>query len=216
MYPRSASRFHSDNSDKRLKVAAALILTLRGTPYLYYGEEIGQRDIQLTRNQILDPVGRKYWPFFRGRDFGRAPMQWNGKFFGGFSTKAPWLPVHPDYPDRNVEAQQNEPSSLLNWYHHLISLRREFSALQTGIFQPITYEPRNLLAYLRQTNSQTILVALNFSHKPVHLHLGAELLRRDWKFLISSNVARTEIKIISGRVRLAGDEALLLIQDPES
>jgi alpha-glucosidase len=213
---RSASRFHSDRADGRLKVAATLILTLRGTPYLYYGEEIGQRDIQLTRNQILDPVGRKYWPFFRGRDFARAPMQWNGKRFGGFSTKAPWLPVHPDYPSRNVETQQNEPSSLLNWYHRLISLRREYAALQSGIFQPISFEPKLLLAYLRQTDSQTILVALNFSRKPVQLHLGGELLLKSWKLLISSDVNRTEVKIISGRVSLAGDEALLLIQDSES
>jgi len=211
--PRSSSRFHSDRFDHRLKVAAALMLTLRGTPYLYYGEEIGQRDIQLSRSQILDPVGLKYWPFFRGRDFARAPMQWNASSFSGFSTSTPWLPVHPDFPNRNVEAQQNDPSSLLNWYHRLITIRREYPALQNGIFLPITYEPRKLLAYLRQTKSQSILIALNFSRKPVQLHLGGELLKEQWKLLASSIVTRRDAKIISGKISLAGDEALLLIQD---
>jgi len=211
---RSSSRFHSGQKDDRLKVAAALLLTLRGTPYLYYGEEIGQRDIQLSRKQILDPVGRRYWPIFRGRDFARAPMQWNTDRFSGFSTATPWLPVHPDYTIRNVQAHQSDPSSLLNWYRQLIALRREYPALHGGIFQPISYEPRHLLAYLRQTNTQTILVALNYSRRPVNLFLGGELLRMNWKLLVSSNQARADAKIISGKLKLAGYEVILLIEDP--
>ena len=140
-------------------------------------------------------------------------MQWNGSPFSGFSTSRPWLPVHPDFPNRNIETQQNDPSSLLNWYHRLITIRREYPALQGGIFLPITYEPKNLLAYLRQTNSQSILVALNFSRKPVQLHLGGELLKKGWKLLTSSDITRTDAKIISGKVKLTGDEALLLIQE---
>lgn len=211
--PRSASRFGGGKKDARLKVAAAMLLTLRGTPYLYYGEEIGQRDIQLRRDQILDPVGRHYWPLYRGRDFARAPMQWNNSSLAGFSTAAPWLPVHPDYPTRNVQSQQDDPNSLLNWYRLLIQLRRETPALQEGMFQPIHYAPSRLLAYLRQTTNQTVLVALNFSRRPANLHLGAELLRGNWRLLASSDPDRRDIEITRGRIRLDPEEALLLISE---
>lgn len=213
--PRTASRFRCGREDGRLKVAAALLLTLRGTPYLYYGEEIGQRDIQLRRDQILDPVGRRYWPIFRGRDFARAPMQWNSRPNSGFSTATPWLPVHPDFPRRNVENQRSDPASLLNWYHQLIALRRDTPALRLGSFQPITYEPRRLLAYLRQTHDQTVLVALNFSRKPVHLHFGGELQRSNWQVLASSYKGRADLPIIAGRLKLAPEEALILVQQSD-
>lgn len=192
-----------------------MLLTLRGTPYLYYGEEIGQRDIHLRRDQILDPVGRHYWPLYKGRDFARAPMQWDNSNLAGFSTTTPWLPVHPDYTTRNVQLQQTDPNSLLNWYRLLIQLRRETPALQEGMFQPIHYAPSRLLAYLRQTANQTVLVALNFSRFPVNLHLGAELLRETWSLLASSDPGRKDLHISKGRIRLAAEEALLMISKKE-
>ncbi len=99
---RSATRFGQGEDDERLKAAAVLLLTLRGTPFMYYGEEIGMRDIRVSRSQILDPIGRRYWPFFKGRDGCRAPMQWDTSANAGFSAAKPWLPVHPDYRERNV------------------------------------------------------------------------------------------------------------------
>lgn len=185
--PRSATRYTRGEQDERLKVAAALLLTLRGTPFLYYGEEIGMRDIAVSRSEIKDPVGRRFWPFFKGRDGCRSPMQWDASTNAGFNcSAAPWLPVHSNYPQRNVAAQQADPGSLFNFYRQLIALRRQIPALRSGMFQPLTFDPRSVLAYLRQQGDQAILVALNFSRRKQRLVLGSEMARRSWQLLLSN------------------------------
>ncbi|NTW43210.1 MAG: alpha-glucosidase, partial [Anaerolineaceae bacterium] len=84
--PRSATRYEKNEKDARLKVLAAMMLTLRGTPFLYYGEEIGMRDIPVrTKSDVKDPVGKHYWPFYKGRDGCRSPMQWDSSQNAGFS-----------------------------------------------------------------------------------------------------------------------------------
>ncbi|HTO22309.1 MAG TPA: alpha-glucosidase, partial [Spirochaetia bacterium] len=143
--PRAAGRYCEGEDDAQAKIAMALLLTLRGTPFLYYGEEIGMRDIRLRRREILDPPGRRYWPFYRGRDGCRAPMQWDGSANAGFSpagfspagfsptgSARPWLPVHPDHERRNVESQSTDPGSLLSFTRALIALRRQAPALVSG------------------------------------------------------------------------------------
>ena len=165
--PRMATRYTRDEGDMRLNVIMSMLLTLRGTPYLYYGEEIGMRDIPLKRNEILDPPGKKYWPFYKGRDGCRAPMQWDDSPHAGFSPAKPWLPVHPDYHVRNVKSQQNDPVSILNFTRSLIQLRRENPALHRGDFTLLTAQPKDALIYLRHTAQQKILVALNFKNRPV-------------------------------------------------
>jgi len=136
---------------------------VRGTPYLYYGEEIGMRDISLSRGQIQDPVGKRYWPFNKGRDGCRSPMQWEAHPFAGFSTVEPWLPVHPNFKVRNVANQAAAPASLLNFYKSLIALRREHPALHAGNLSLIDTEEESLLVYKRFTSDETMLVVLNFS-----------------------------------------------------
>ena len=138
---RSATRFGQGEDDERLKVAAAMLLTLRGTPFLYYGEEIGMRNIRLKRSEILDPIGRHYWPFFKGRDGCRAPMQWEDSPNAGFCSAAPWLPLNPDYQRRNVTAQQADQHSLLHFYKRLLALRREHPALTGGSYDLIGAHP---------------------------------------------------------------------------
>ena len=208
---RSASRFRCGKDDERLKVAATLLLTLRGTPFLYYGEEIGMRNIHVPRRLMKDPLGEKYWPIYDGRDKCRSPMQWDGSPNAGFTTGKPWLPVHPEYPQRNVENQRQQPDSLFNFYRRLIQLRKDLPVLRTGMFQPLTYEPRRLLAYLRQDAGQTALVALNFSRKPVRLALGGDLRHMNWQLALSSG--RDELPKIEngGYLPLEGQEALILV-----
>jgi alpha-glucosidase len=92
--PRAASRYSRGEGDEQAKLEMALLLTLRGTPFLYYGEEIGMRDIRLHRSQILDPPGKLYWPLYKGRDGCRGPMQWEDSAHAGFSHGIPWLPVN--------------------------------------------------------------------------------------------------------------------------
>jgi alpha-glucosidase len=191
---RSATRFRrlfgDPEDDARLKVAAAMLLTLRGTPFLYYGEEIGMRDIPIrSREDVLDPIGKRLWPFFKGRDGCRSPMQWDASANAGFTppNAKPWLPVHANSINRNVAAQSADPASLLNFYRRLIALRRQNPALTSGMFQPITFGTSYLLSYLRWGKDQSILVALNFSGRRMRLVLGSNLARSNWRLLLSTH-----------------------------
>lgn len=210
---RSATRFGRGEDDERLKVAAALLLTLRGTPFLYYGEEIGMRDIRLKADEVLDPVGKRYRliHFLVGRDGCRSPMQWDAGPNAGFSRGKPWLPVHPNHVHRNAAGQKADPESLFNFYRSLLHLRRSSQALQRGLFQALNFDPRSMLAYLRQTPEEVVLVALNFRRWPVRLVLGGELNRTGWELLLSNR--REALGEIQDRtIRLLGDEALILRQ----
>ena len=212
--PRSATRFGRGEDDARLTAAAVILLTLRGTPYLYYGEEIGMRDIRVARRNIQDPVGRRYWPFYKGRDGCRSPMQWDASRHAGFSQAAKtWLPVHSNHSWRNVAAQRENPASLLHTYRRLIALRKNSTALQKGLLMPLTYDPVRLLAYLRQTGDETALIAVNFSRRPVKLMLSAELTRRNIRVVYSNRREDGLVKIEKSALRLLGGEALIAFLD---
>ncbi len=120
-FPRHPSRWAG--GDGRAKAIAALVLTLPGTPYLYYGEELGMPETALRRRDIVDPPGQRFWPFFKGRDGARTPMPWTPE--GGFTTGTPWLPLGPDVATRNVAVQKADPHSVWNTYRKLLALRRE-------------------------------------------------------------------------------------------
>ena len=169
--PRTATRHAKGEDDARTKVMMALLLTMRGTPFLYNGEEIGQRDISLKRRELLDPLGKKYYPLHKGRDGCRAPMQWDDTQNAGFTSAKPWLKLHPDYKKRNVEIQQKDENSLFNLTRRLIALRKEYLTLRQGEFVPLENMPKDVLAYLRKDENETILVALNFSSKAQTLSL---------------------------------------------
>lgn len=160
--PRAASRYAKGEEDARAKIAMTLLLTLRGTPFLYYGEEIGMRDIRLRRSEILDPPGKRYWPIYKGRDGCRSPMQWDDSAYAGFSTARPWLPVNSNYIHRNVLAQRADSDSIFNFTKKLLALRKEIPALRRGDFTPLE-TPRGILAYLRRMEEQSVLVMANFS-----------------------------------------------------
>jgi len=202
---RMATRHTNSEEDARLKVLMAMLLTLRGTPYLYYGEEIGMRDIYLKRNEIMDPPGKKYWPFHKGRDGCRSPMQWDNSKYSGFSPAKPWLPVHPNHKKRNVEAQKNDPDSMLNFTRDMIRLRRGKEALQRGDFKLLTERPRDVLAYLRQAEEQTILAALNFKNSPTILE---NVPAGQWNLLHST--ARKNMQENLQSLQLAPYEVLIL------
>lgn len=185
--PRSTSRYIWSENDAKAKVAAAMLLTLRGTPYLYYGEEIGMRDIPRKREEILDPIGKRYWPFHKGRDGCRSPMQWTDGENGGFSTGKPWLPAHANYKKRNVEQQRQDPNSLFNFYRRLIQIRKQSPALMHGAFIPLGEQSDFVMAYLRQSEDETILVALNFSRLTQKIVIDEACCGRKWKGLLSES-----------------------------
>jgi alpha-glucosidase len=169
--PRALSRYaRRGDTVARARVAAALLLTLRGTPFLYYGEEIGMQNGRIPRARLQDPVGKRYWPFNPGRDPERTPMQWSAAPYAGFSSVEPWLPVNDDHHDVNVAAQQEQDDSLLHWYRALLRLRRETAVLQQGSYATCQ-ATKDLYIYRRGDGAEQVLVALNFSGKPQPLPL---------------------------------------------
>lgn len=209
--PRHYSRYAAGtDSDARAKVAAAMLLTLRGTPFLYYGEEIGMRQVHIPRAEILDPPGKRYWPLYKGRDGCRTPMQWDDSPNAGFSTAKPWLRVGPDYQHVNVAVENIDPDSLLNFYRRLIWLRKSSPALQRGHYRALIERPTDVLAYLREAEEQAILVCLNFSPRPAMIDLSRMNLPAEaWQVVLSS-VRVAEGSVYRGKVGLTKYEVCIM------
>ncbi len=100
-------------------------MTLKGTPFIYYGDELGLHNIKIKRKDIRDKYGKMLWPLYCGRDGSRTPMLWDDKAHAGFSEKTPWLPVHKNYKHLNKKAQSARNNSVLNTYKTLIQLRKD-------------------------------------------------------------------------------------------
>ncbi len=202
---RSISRYPAGAfTQARTQVAATMLLTLRGTPFLYYGEEIGMREGNIPRAEILDPPGRKYWPIYKGRDGCRTPMQWDATRNAGFSTGKSWMRVNPDFEHVNVKAAQANPHSLLNYYRRLIALRRESPALLQGTYRELGRSAK-VWAFERTASGQRMLIALNFSSRPAPLRLDGA-----WQIRLSS-VGRLDS--VTGLLTLAPNEAAILETD---
>jgi alpha-glucosidase len=148
---------------EQTRVAAMLLLTLRGTPTIYYGDEIGMSDVAIPPGAAQDPWELREPGLGLGRDPERAPMQWDDSPGGGFTRGRPWLPLAADYRECNVAQMRADAGSLLNLYRDLIELRRERSALSVGGFRFLGEVP-DLLAYERFDEKTRIQVFLNFSN----------------------------------------------------
>jgi alpha-glucosidase len=155
-------------------VAAVLLLTLRGTPTLYYGDEIGMHQVPIRPDQVRDPFEKNVPNLGLGRDGCRTPMQWDGNTFAGFSTVEPWLPLAADSATANVERERGDPGSLLNLYRRLIALRRLRPALTRGGYRPLP-GAGDSLAYLRESEGERVLVTLNFGANPVTIDLPGDV-----------------------------------------
>jgi alpha-glucosidase len=160
------------HNDQIAKLTAALLLTLRGSPILYYGEELGMKNNDpKTIEDVKDPIGKLGWPEFKGRDGERTPMQWSAGKNAGFSEVEPWLPVASSYTTYNVETERKDPESILNLYKSLIKLRRHNEALTQGKLKLVASEDPHVLSYVRSTENQKILVCLNMSDQNQELDL---------------------------------------------
>jgi alpha-glucosidase len=141
-----------------------LLLTMRGTPTLYYGDEIGMPQVPIPVDRVRDPFEKRV-PFIgAGRDGARTPMQWDASDFAGFSTVEPWLPISSAFCSDN---ELREPSSIYHLYRRLISARRQHSALVAGSCRRLLTE-RDLLFYVREAGSERMLVALTQSQFRCH------------------------------------------------
>jgi alpha-glucosidase len=166
--PRHWDRYgDGTHNDQIAKLMAALLLTTRGTPQMYYGEELGMRTTEPARiEDVRDPIGKLGWPKEKGRDGERTPMQWDASKEAGFTTSTkPWLPVPPLAEKYNVETEKQDPDSILNTYKRLLSLRKSEPALRDGSYTAINQDDPDVFAFLRKSGESTVLVALNMSPK---------------------------------------------------
>ncbi|MBB4153837.1 alpha-glucosidase [Sphingomonas jinjuensis] len=159
--PRIATRV----GEAQARVAAVLLLTLRGTPTLYYGDEIGMVDGIIPPDRVMDPRELREPGYGLGRDPERTPMQWDACAHAGFSTAEPWLPLGPDWQTRNVAAQAADDRSMLALHRQLLALRRAHMALAIGSWQALP-AAGDVLAYERHHGDEAIVVALNLGDTP--------------------------------------------------
>ena len=211
--PRLATRL----GESQARVAAMLLLTQRGAPVLYYGDEIGMQDAPVPAHLRRDP-----WPEVSGlskhsRDPARTPMQWDPTPGAGFSppgSKAgeleTWLPIHPDYRERNVKVQLQEPHAMLNLYRRLLRLRRTSSALQSGSYRPVAEAPEDSYVYYRTHGDQTVLVALNFAGEDRVLALDGP---RPGRILLSTGLDREE-QVMLSHCSLRAHEGIVVQLEP--
>ena len=217
--PRIHNWFGDGQHDAELaRLHAALTLTLKGTPFIYNGDEIGMTDLVITdptklrdtmavwyhdrlvNDLKVDPQEAALRAGEMTRDRNRTPMQWSSKSNGGFSPDdvETWLPVNPNYKNGiNVKDQLHNPDSLLNYYKHLLRVRKKSSALVGGEYVPIEESAQEHFSFLRQTDEQTVLVILNFSEQKLQLDLSTvePLKDNDLSLLFSSAVrSKTELQ----------------------
>lgn len=180
---RSFNRYgDGKHNDAIAKVLAGLYLTLRGTPIMYYGEELGMENNTPTRKEdVQDPIGRRGWPEEKGRDGERTPMQWSDAPNAGFSTAKPWLPVPPSYKTHNVATESKDPASVLSFYKQVLALRHKSEALMEGSYVALNNGDANVLAYLRKYEGKAVLVVLNMSGvaQEANLDLAGQGLSND-------------------------------------
>jgi alpha-glucosidase len=200
--PRIASRVGAPQA----RVAAMLLLTLRGTPTMYYGDEIGMVNVHIAADRVQDPLEKNVPGAGLGRDPCRTPMQWDGSLHAGFSVAEPWLPVADDYAVVNVQTEEDCPSSLLTLYRSLLQLRRSHPALEIGDYEPVAASG-DLLAYIRHTSNERLLVALNLGAKPCTLYL--ESLGTVGQMLISTYLDRDH-DLSTTNLALRANEGLIV------
>jgi alpha-glucosidase len=173
-HSRVASRYdEGGNGLARARVGAMMVLTLRGTPFLYYGEELGMLDGEIPPERVVD---------VDGRDPERTPMQWDASPGAGFSVPGggsapaePWLPVAASADRVNVAAERDDPASMLSLYRRLIWYRKGSAALRWGGYRSLPDVPDSLYAFLRESPEERLLVVLNFAGTPVRWPAAPDL-----------------------------------------
>jgi alpha-glucosidase len=186
-YTRWGDGVHNDDI---AKVMAAMYLTLRGTPVMYYGEEIGMENYgPLTKDDVRDPIGRRGWPLEKGRDGERTPMQWSDAANAGFTAGTPWLPIAPSYKTHNVATETADARSILNFYRRILELRTNEPALRDGEYLALNEQDPNVYAFIRRLKGEAVLVVLNMSgsSQTVKIDLKGAGFSKPMKVLLTSS-----------------------------
>jgi glycosidase len=199
------SRIASKRGEAQARNAAMLLLTLRGTPTLYYGDELGLSDVPIPPQQLRDPRESREPGLGLGRDPVRTPMPWDTSAHAGFSTVQPWLPLNADWPMRNAAGMADEPASILTLYRQLLALRRAYPALSIGDFSLLD-STGDVLAYARRYAAQALIVALNLGTSAQRLELP--LWASEHRLILST---RGEAPLFESNVLLLrADEGVIL------
>ncbi len=183
--PRMVSHWGNDEPayrDASSKMLTTFVLSMRGTPYYYYGDELGMSNIKFNSIEDYKDIAtinkykklqmdggdlKQYIELQKraSRDNGRTPLQWDHSPQAGFTTGKPWIKINPDYTTVNVAAQENEPNSVLNYFRNMVKLRKENPVLVYGSYQLLDKDNPDIYSYTRKLNGKKILVLLNFKNK---------------------------------------------------
>jgi len=202
--PRIAARV----GKAQARVAAMLLLTLRGTPTIYYGDEIGLAKLEILPEQMRDPWGLNEPGLGLSRDPERTPMQWDRSCNAGFTDGTPWLPLCPDHQTCNVGALREDQSSILTLYRRLIALRREYPALASGSYLPVAAD-EDVLVYMRCHPQTGLLVALNLGGEERTVSLPAGMARA--QICLSTHL---DVLAVVADIRLRPNEGLIALPIP--
>jgi len=202
------ARIASKIGAAQARVAAMLLLTLRGTPTIYYGEEIGMKDVPIPPERVQDPAEKNEPGLGLGRDPERTPMPWDGSLLGGFTSGKPWLPLGADHARVNVAALCESRESILNLYRQLIELRRANPALTQGPIDAVGVQG-NILRYERCQGEERFVIVLNLGHESAQVsHASGRLLLSTYLDRVGEDVGES--------VSLRGDEGIIVQVKPES
>lgn len=180
---RCVNKYFKDckDTDKAAKVAGTIVYTLKGTPFIFQGQEIGMTNVEWDDIETYNDISSRgqYQIMLRDglshieamrrvkrftRDSARTPMQWNNRKNAGFTSGTPWLPVHENYLERNVEAQEKDPNSVLSWYRTLKDLREKHPVLCNGTFEEVLAEDGKIFGYHRKNECEDLLILVNFTN----------------------------------------------------
>jgi alpha-glucosidase len=200
--PRIASRV----GRQQARVAAMLLLTLRGTPTLYYGDELGMVNVPIPPDRVRDPLEKTVPGRGLGRDPSRTPMQWDASPQAGFTVGEPWLPISDDFATVNVQSEAKDTTSMLSLYRRLLLLRRSCPALSVGAYEPVA-ATGDLLAYLRRAPGERLLIALNLGAEPYSMSIDS--LGSSGRILLSTYLDRSHEAVV-GSIGLRPDEGVIM------
>ena len=201
---------------RRARATALLLFTLRGTPFVYYGEELGLRDGRLRRADLHDPYTIRYWPWKTGRDPARTPMPWDDSPQAGFTTGRPWLPLSHAWRQTNVAGEQRDPGSILSLYKRLIRMKKGSNALTVGTYHPIDGVPPECLFFTRESlvdgQREALFIAVNFSAhtQKISLPAGPSNLERHGTLMLSTDPQRAEGPWTADHFLLGPDEGIVV------
>ena len=218
-FPRMVSRFANDKDywQEASKLLALMLLSMRGTPYIYQGDEFGMTNVAFgTIDDYRDVETLNIWKetkenggdlnelmraiHWQGRDNARTPVQWDNSENAGFTTGQPWIRVNPNYKTINVKSQEMDPGSILHFYRKMITIRKTYPVLVYGDFKCINEDDPSVFAYYRQDKEYLMLIALNFSSKDQHFVLEKEIARAELTRIVSnypqSNAVRDGVMVL--------------------